>query len=600
MPPTEAVASRSRIWTLVIVSVGLFMVVLDNLVVNVALPSIHRDLGASMQSLEWTVNAYVLAYAVLLLTGAALGDRFGRKRMFIVGIALFTAASAGRALAPTIGLLIAARALQGVGARDRHAADADPAGRRLPARKARPRARRLVGDQRHRRRARPARRRRRDPARLLALDLLDQRPGRPRARPARRPPAARRATARARARPARPGARLDRPVRARLRPDPRPDDRLDRPRGPGLARRRRRAAGRLRRRRSCAPRPDAADGVLQARSFAVTNVVSLSMYFGMFGSIFFLSQFLQNVLGNTPLQAGLKLLVWTGATMLVSPLPASSRSGSGAGCSWSPASRCRRSRSAGSPPRRRRPDLRSMIIPFILAGAGMALVFAPSASAMLTSVRTDQAGQASGATNAIRELGGVFGIAVLSTVFSAPWQLRLPAGVRRRPGAGVWVGAAVGSPAPWSRRAAVRHAGSSRQSRARAAARGPGFRPQRGVGSGCGEHSKQSQQRVPAAERRDALIEAAIHQFAHGGLHGTPVDRIAAASASPSPTSSACSRPSATSSSPRSSAASRWSATVHRGAAEFKRMTPTTPTTASTSCGARRRLHRAARPTGPC
>src|SRR5450755_1588357 len=108
--------TRHRGWTLAIVSIGLFMVVLDNLVVSVALPSIHRDLGASIQSLEWTVNAYVLAYAVLLLTGAALGDRYGRKRMFITGIALFTASSAAAALAPTIGLLIAARATQGVGA----------------------------------------------------------------------------------------------------------------------------------------------------------------------------------------------------------------------------------------------------------------------------------------------------------------------------------------------------------------------------------------------------------------------------------------------------------------------------------------------------
>src|SRR4029077_9626126 len=82
-----------RIWTLVLVSVGLFMVVLDNLVVNVALPSIHRDLGAPIQALEWTVSAYVLPYAVFLLTGAALGDRFGRRRMFITGIALFTVAS---------------------------------------------------------------------------------------------------------------------------------------------------------------------------------------------------------------------------------------------------------------------------------------------------------------------------------------------------------------------------------------------------------------------------------------------------------------------------------------------------------------------------
>src|SRR5579863_4078006 len=115
MPSTEAVASRNRIWTLLIVSVGLFMVVLDNLIVSVALPSIHRDLGASMQSLEWTVNAYVLAYAVLLLTGAALGDRFGRKRMFIAGVLLFTVASAAAAVAPSIGLLIAARAVQGIG-----------------------------------------------------------------------------------------------------------------------------------------------------------------------------------------------------------------------------------------------------------------------------------------------------------------------------------------------------------------------------------------------------------------------------------------------------------------------------------------------------
>src|ERR1700751_2718267 len=109
-------ATRRRGWTLAIVSVGLFMVVLDNLVVSVALPSIPRDLGASIQSLEWTVNAYTLSYAVLLLTGAALGDRFGRKRMFMSGIALFTVSSAAAALAPSIGLLIVARGPQGAGA----------------------------------------------------------------------------------------------------------------------------------------------------------------------------------------------------------------------------------------------------------------------------------------------------------------------------------------------------------------------------------------------------------------------------------------------------------------------------------------------------
>src|SRR5471030_1470533 len=92
---------QRRGWTLGLVSVGLFMVVLDNLVVSIALPSIHRDLGASIQTLEWTVNAYVLSYAVLLLTGAAIGDRFGRKRMFLLGLGVFTAASAAAALAPS-------------------------------------------------------------------------------------------------------------------------------------------------------------------------------------------------------------------------------------------------------------------------------------------------------------------------------------------------------------------------------------------------------------------------------------------------------------------------------------------------------------------
>src|SRR5215211_2014713 len=91
------------------------MVTLDNLVVTTALPVIRKDLGASIESLEWTVNAYTLTFAVLLLTGAALGDRFGRRRMFAVGLGIFTIASAAAALAPTAGALIAARAAQGVG-----------------------------------------------------------------------------------------------------------------------------------------------------------------------------------------------------------------------------------------------------------------------------------------------------------------------------------------------------------------------------------------------------------------------------------------------------------------------------------------------------
>jgi MFS family permease len=88
---------------------------LDNLVVTTALPVIREELDASLQQLEWTVNAYTLTFAVLLLTGAALGDRFGRRRMFVIGLGVFVAASAAAALAPSIEALVVARAVQGLG-----------------------------------------------------------------------------------------------------------------------------------------------------------------------------------------------------------------------------------------------------------------------------------------------------------------------------------------------------------------------------------------------------------------------------------------------------------------------------------------------------
>lgn len=103
-------------WVLALTSVASFMVALDALVVTTALSTIRLDLDASIEALEWTVNAYNLSFAVLLLTGAALGDRFGRRRMFAAGLALFVAASAACALAGSVGWLIAARAAQGAGA----------------------------------------------------------------------------------------------------------------------------------------------------------------------------------------------------------------------------------------------------------------------------------------------------------------------------------------------------------------------------------------------------------------------------------------------------------------------------------------------------
>jgi EmrB/QacA subfamily drug resistance transporter len=439
-----APAPTRRLWTLTIVSLGLFMVVLDNLVVNVALPSIHRDLGASIQSLEWTVNAYVLTYAVFLLTGAALGDRLGRKRMFISGIALFTVSSAAAAVAPTIGMLIAARAIQGIGAAITTPltltllADAFPPNQRG-----------------------------------IALGVWSGISGVAVALG----PLVGGAVVQAASWhwifwinvPV--GALLIPVAAARLSESHGATRRLDL-RGLLLA-----STGLfgivygLVRSQSLGwTAPEVLAGLsigallvvgfvihelrttepmlpmrfFANRGFAVTNAVSLSMYFGMFGSIFFLSQFLQNVLHNSPLHAGLKLLVWTGATMVVAPLAGvfSERLGSrpfmvaGLGLQAVALGWLATLASVDT-------SYASMIVPMILAGSGMALVFAPSANAVLAAVRTHEAGQASGATNAIRELGGVLGIAVLATVFTSHGGYTTPAAFVSGLTPALWVGVAV-------------------------------------------------------------------------------------------------------------------------------------------------------------
>src|ERR1700688_3744125 len=115
-PPNAQRADRHRgAWAVLITGLALFMASLDNLVVTTALPVIRRHLHAGLAGLEWTVNAYTLTFAVLLLTGAALGDRFGRRRMFLVGLVVFTGASAAAALSPSVGWLVTARAVQGAG-----------------------------------------------------------------------------------------------------------------------------------------------------------------------------------------------------------------------------------------------------------------------------------------------------------------------------------------------------------------------------------------------------------------------------------------------------------------------------------------------------
>jgi EmrB/QacA subfamily drug resistance transporter len=108
--------ASGRILTVLFTSVAYFMVALDTLVVVTALPSIHRDLGGNVETLQWTVNAYVLAFGATIITAAALGDLLGRRRMYLIGLTIFTAASAACALAPNVAVLIACRAVEGIGA----------------------------------------------------------------------------------------------------------------------------------------------------------------------------------------------------------------------------------------------------------------------------------------------------------------------------------------------------------------------------------------------------------------------------------------------------------------------------------------------------
>jgi EmrB/QacA subfamily drug resistance transporter len=156
------------------------------------------------------------------------------------------------------------------------------------------------------------------------------------------------------------------------------------------------------------------------RTFALANVSSLFMFFGMFGSIFFIAQFFQTVQGLSPFQSGLRILPWTAMPMLVAPIagPLSDRIGGqqlmgtglalqATGLAWI---------AAVSTPTTPYVEL---IGPFAISGLGMALFFAPVANVILSAVRPDEEGQASGANNAIRELGGVFGVAVLAAVFTA-------------------------------------------------------------------------------------------------------------------------------------------------------------------------------------
>src|SRR5579862_936575 len=379
---------RSMIWTMAITSVALFMVSLDNLVGTTALPVSRRNLHASISQLEWTVNAYTLTFAVLLLTGAALGDRFGRRRMFALGLLLFTGASAGAALSTTANALDVARALQGVGGAIVTPLTLTILSAAVP----------------------PARR-------GLALSIWGGIGGL--------------AVALG---PLVGGAIvngvswhwifwLNVPIGlvlaplalVRLEETRGADSGIDLP-GLGLA-----SAGllgivwglvrgnahgwtslgivlpivagvalvaafvawELR-----APNPMLPMNFFRNRTFALTNVASLLMFFGMFGSIFLLAQFFQTVQHYSPLQSGLRILPWTAMPIFIAPIAGalSDRIGGqrlmaaglalqAAGLLWIAA--------IMSPTT----AYSAIVAPFVLSGAGMALFFAPVANVVLGSVQ---------------------------------------------------------------------------------------------------------------------------------------------------------------------------------------------------------------------
>ncbi|WP_217189390.1 DHA2 family efflux MFS transporter permease subunit [Streptomyces buecherae] len=415
-PPTKATA----VWTLVITSIAGFMAALDNLIVITAIPDIGEDLGGGIEELEWTVNAYTLSFAVLLMLGAALGDRFGRRRVFGVGVALFTASSAGAALSSEIGLLIAARAAQGVGA-----ALLMPLSLTL-----------LTA-------AVPAERRGMAYGIWGAVNGLAVASG-----------------------PLIGGAVVEHiswqwifwlnvPIGIALLPLARlrlvesrgPADRLDVV-GTVLA-----SLGLLGitfaliqgnidgwtsapvlagfglgaallvafvRWELHTDAPMLPMRLFRSRAFSTVNAAGLLMYLGMFGSIFLLTQFLQLVQGYSPLEAGVRMLPWTAMPMIIAPLAgalsdridgrlivATGLALMAVGIGWQAAIA--------------EPGLSyaAQVAPFAISGVGMALFFAPVSALVMNSVRPAEQGIASGASNALREIGGTLGVALLASVFSA-------------------------------------------------------------------------------------------------------------------------------------------------------------------------------------
>jgi len=417
--PTAKQPPRSA-WTVALAGLGAFMAALDVVVVSTALPTLQHRLGASLADLEWTINAYSLVFGALMLTGAALGDRFGRRRMYALGLVTFVAGSAFAALSSGAGMLIAARVIQGAGAAMlvpltlTLISDAFPADKRGAA----------IGIW----------------GGITGLGVA--------------------------AGPVVGGAIVQGLSWQWI-------FWLNVPVGLGVA-----ALSRLRLAESHGPRPQldlagmalagaglfaltwapvrapsvgwgspevaaslAAGGALMAaflawerraaypmlplayfarRGFATANAVIFFQFISVIGSLFFITQLFQLGMGYSPLQAGLRILVWMAMPMVVAPIAGALASKIGnrpfmvtglvmqaIGLGWLA--------SVAGPGT----GYGTMVAPLIIAGIGIAMCFPTVANEVTGSVPLADVGVASGTNNALNALGGAFGVAILAAIFAA-------------------------------------------------------------------------------------------------------------------------------------------------------------------------------------
>jgi EmrB/QacA subfamily drug resistance transporter len=407
-------------WVIVLTGIGSLMAALDTLVVSTALSTIRLDLGASIEQLEWTVNAYNLSFAVLLITAAALGDRYGRRNLYATGLALFALASAACALAPGVGWLIAARAVQGAGA-----ALIMPLGLALLSA------------------AFPAERRGAAIGIFSAITGLAVAAG-----------------------PLVGGAVVEGIdwewifwinvpigllavpfVLTRMKESYGPEGSLD-IRGLalvttgalgivwGLVRGNQAGWGSVEVVGSLAlgvllvaaflvwemraRQPMLPLGFFRSRAFSAGNAAIFFTFASLFAAVFFYAQLLQTVLGYGPLGAGLRLLPWTATFMTVAPVAGALADRIGerplmvAGLSL-------QAIGLGWLALIADPSLTysQMLAPFVVAGVGVSMAIPAAQNSVVGSVAPEAIGKAAGVNSMMRELGGVFGIAVTVAVFAA-------------------------------------------------------------------------------------------------------------------------------------------------------------------------------------